>query len=196
MISLFFLIFSIISAFHGDNLVINEVYIGDRIEWVELYNNSSSPINLEGYIIANSMGEDTISGIIEPYSFFLISSSSIFPQSLTFVPQDRRIGSGLKRDADAALLFDNKGNLLDFVNWGIASPSWKFYRKDFWNSLPGGYKDYARIPNGVDSDSPGDWTFGDISTPMRRNEIITGLDPSSWDRIRSLFSEKHKEEEK
>jgi len=192
MISLFFLIFSIISALNRDNLVINEVYIGERIEWVELYNNSSNPVNLEGYIIANSMKGDTISGIIEPYSFFLISSSSIFPQSLSYTTRDRKIGSGLKRDADAVLLFDNKGNLLDFVNWGTASPSWKYYRKDFWNSLPGGYRDYARIPNGVDSDSPADWAFGDISTPMRRNEIITGLDPSSWDRIKSLFSEEKK----
>ncbi|RKY97657.1 MAG: hypothetical protein DRQ03_04565, partial [Candidatus Hydrothermota bacterium] len=74
MISLFFLMFSIISALNGDNLVINEVYIGERIEWVELYNNSSNPVNLEEYIIANSMKGDTISGIIEPYSFFLISS--------------------------------------------------------------------------------------------------------------------------
>ena len=192
MISLFFLIFSTISALNGDNLVINEVYIGERIEWVELYNNSSAPVNLEGYILANSMKEDTISGIIEPYSFFLISSYSIFPQALSYTTRDRNIGNGLKREADAVLLFDNKGNLLDFVNWGTASPSWKYYRKDFWNSLPGGYRDYARIPNGVDSDSPADWVFGDISTPMRRNEIITGLDPSSWDRIKSLFSKEEK----
>jgi len=98
MIFLFFLIFSIISALNGDNLVINEVYIGERIEWVELYNNSSNPdnssnpVNLEEYIIANSMKGDTISGIIEPYSFFLISSSSIFPQSLSYTTRDRKIG--------------------------------------------------------------------------------------------------------
>lgn len=68
-----------INAANSLDVVINEIaWMGTEIsyndEWIELYNNSNSPINLEGWILKAEDGspETILEGIMPGYGFHLL----------------------------------------------------------------------------------------------------------------------------
>jgi hypothetical protein len=176
----------------GENLVINEISLGDN-HWIEIYNPTSQVIDLSGWKIANRNGVDELSGVVYPRSYYVVAEAPDFsgglPGHLYLVP-DGEIGNGLSSSADMIALINPNGTVIDQVNWGTPSPSWPSYGVPLWNPgisvSPGAY--LARIPNGVDRDLPQDFKNVFIPTPGQPNPLTTGLDTSSWGKIKALFS--------
>ena len=179
---------------HAGSIVINEVSLGN-LKWVELYNTTSQSINLNGWKIRNSSGEDDLNGIIRPHSYFLIVSYlsdfyAVYPDVSCpkYEPADHTIGSGLRRSADMLQLIDSDGNVVDQINWGTPDPSWPNYTVSLW--YPGILLNsdiLARIPNGRDRNASTDWRVPSHATPGNPNPVMSGLDSSSWGKIKALF---------
>ncbi len=187
-------IFLIITSLNAQHLVVNEVSLG-TLKWIEIYNPTSTNINLNGWKIRNSAGEDELEGIIEAHSYFLIVNYlsdfyAVYPNVTCskFEPVDHTIGSGLSKRADMLQLVDPSGNVVDQINWGTPDPSWPNYTVSLW--YPGIILDsdiMARIPNGRDKDASTDWRVPSHPTPGEPNPVMSGLDSSSWGKIKALF---------
>lgn len=187
------LIFIAFPLFAG-HLVLNEVSMGS-LQWVEIYNPTSSNISLEGWKIRNRSGEDVLHGTVSPHSYFLIVNYRdnfhvVFPNVTApiFEPVDHSIGSGLNRSADMLQLVNPEGEVVDQINWGTPDPSWRYYTVSLW--YPGilvNSELIARIPNGRDRDSATDWRVPSNPTPGSENPVMSGLDSSSWGKIKALF---------
>ena len=174
-------------------VIINEVNLFGH-QWVELKNASSAPVNLEGWVIQNSRGADTLPSItIEPGGYALLSSSRGV-QGADFYFPDGTVGSGLAASADMLVLLRPSGELEDAVNWGEADPSWPNYRPELWpkGARIGATGVIARIPDALDRDSPSDWLAVPEATPRSENSYPMGLDTPSWGKIKALFSGKSK----
>lgn len=185
------LIVFLVPFLRADHPVINEVCISGS-KWIEIYNPTSSPIDLSGWSIRNRNGADPLGGTVEPGGYLVIMEE---PQSgglpgHIYLIQDGEIGGGLSSNSDMLELVDPSGNVVDRINWGVPSQSWPNYEPSLWN--PGidihGSQYIARVPNGIDRDIPEDWREVHIPTPGRPNPLSTGLDTSSWGKIKALFS--------
>ena len=202
-----FLILAILSAFvgsvtslNGHPLLINELSRGP-IRWVEIYNPSSRVIVLDGWKIVNSGGEDFLKGSVEAGGYIVIVESmegfsEVFPgisKSQMIEMEDRTIGSGLRKESDMLALVDPDGNVSDLVNWGTPDMNWKNYLPQLWNPGINSTKDVlARFPNGFDTDSPSDFHGATRPTPGSQNLQTSGLDATTWGKIKALFSGKRR----
>ncbi len=184
----------------GYPLIINEFSRG-AIQWVEIYNPTSNKINLDGWKIRNAFGEDPLWGSIGPHGYLVIVSSrssfnELFPtfnNSGLIEIQDHTIGSGLNWKNDMLSLIDPDGNISDCVNWGIPDPGWKYSNPFLWNPGISSNSDViARYPNGKDTDSPVDFRGTSKPTPGSVNLQTSGLDTSTWGKIKALFSGKRR----
>lgn len=138
---------------------INEVVmdpITGQDEWLELYNPSTSTIDLTDWKIVEGAGSTTtLSGIIETEDFLLIDS----------------VTGGLNNDGDIITLYDSTGTLIDSVTYG----SWD--DANLTDNAPVVSDPYsvARSLDGVDSDTDNvDWVKTASTTPGAAN-IITAL---------------------
>lgn len=122
IISLFFLGTLVLAANNLD-VVINEVsWMGNKEssnnEWMELYNNTASRINLEGWILKSSDGTPIINlgGEIQGNDFYLLERTD--DNTLTEVPADQIYTGALGNSGERLELYDNLGNLIDLVDCG------------------------------------------------------------------------------
>lgn len=176
-------------------LVINEIGFGDLC-WVELYNPTGSPVNLQGWRLQTQDGEELLQGTVPPQGYLVITEDegrfrAHYPQTTCplWAPPDGRIGSGLNPSAGALILRASDGSVVDFVNWGTPSPSWTHYLPQMWDPGPQPRTGFlCRVPNGRDTDQPSDWRSLDHATPGARNPYPTGLGRTSWGRIKAIFS--------
>ncbi len=95
------------SSFNLGDLVINE-FVSDPAdndtEWVEIFNNTSSTVDLSGWYIEESGGSKTnLSGLID--KFFVVND----------------IKGNLNNGGDSISLYDNSGGLIDKVIYGKES---------------------------------------------------------------------------
>lgn len=196
IVALFLVIVTNSSSFGGYPLLINEFSRG-TIQWVEIYNPSSQDIVLDGWKILNSQGEDALKGSIGARGYLVIVASiegfsELFPQlnrSLMIEMNDKTIGSGLDANADMLALLDPDGNISDLVNWGNPDMNWRHYFNQLWNPGIISHRDViARFPNGVDTDSPTDFHGTSRPTPGSQNTETSGLDATTWGKIKALFS--------
>jgi len=103
-------------------------------EWIELFNPTSSDINLTGWIIRNeeSTLKIELTGTISAKSFFILERTD--DTTLPNIVADQ-IYSGLLRNSGEKLgIFDNDGNLIDKINeWaaGDSKDRASMSRKDF-----------------------------------------------------------------
>jgi hypothetical protein len=179
----------------ASNLLLNEVsHRGEN--WVEIYNPSYAPVDLEGYRIANSMSRDRLDGRVPGYGYLVVTASErqfrhAFPEATVDVHEvsDGDLGSGLNPERDMLILVDPSGAVVDLVNWGNPDPSWPNFTSLLW--FPGVLTQdlyLARMPNGKDSDQPTDFTGMFEPTPGDRNPAPMGLSTASWGKIKALFS--------
>lgn len=182
----------IFSDLWSEHLVINEVSLGDN-RWIEIYNPTAQVIDLSGWKIVNRNGSDELGSVIYPGGYIIVAENSNFPGGFPGHPYhipDGEIGNGLSSTADMLALVDPQGEVIDLVNWGTPSSSWSNYNSSLWNPgitySPGAY--LARVPNGIDRDTPRDFKNVYIPTPGQANPLTTGLDTSSWGKIKALFS--------
>jgi len=195
------LMFGLISTANlwGQHLLINEVSRGE-VKWVEIYNPTMHDVNLDGWKLRNSNGEDMLSGVIQAHGYLVVCESrseltqNFEVQSQILELPDRRIGSGLNANADMLVLLDNRGRIVDFVNWGHPNPNWRFYFKDLWN--PGVIASgsvIGRLPNALDRDLPDDFRGLGMATPGAMNQTYAGLGTASWGKIKAIFAgQKHR----
>lgn len=142
---------------------------GDN-EWVELYNQTNTSINLTGWKLCDGALCDafpTTTKRIPAGGFALVTSAtSTFdywnvPSGIQrIVLPDGRIGDGLGDHADMLVLKRPDGAIVDQMNWGTTSPAWVNVNADVWS--PGVTDDaegsmLARKPTGFDTNSVSDW---------------------------------------
>jgi len=93
-------------SFAKSSLVINEFVADptdDDVEWVEIYNNTGSGINLKNWIIKDGSGKKTeLSGLISGQQFKIIENPK----------------GGLNNFGDLIILIDPSGNIIDQIAYG------------------------------------------------------------------------------
>jgi len=103
------------------DVVINEVcWMGSGIsandEWVELYNNTSSVINLNGWKLISKDGspEIELEGEITARSFFILERTD--DESVPNITADQIYKGALKNKGEFLQLTDDKGNVVDEID--------------------------------------------------------------------------------
>lgn len=159
-----------------NHLVINEVMFnppnenvcgneGDA-EWVEIYNPTASPVNLDSWLIGDSLFTDDLPNVSLPAGGFAVISdctqsnfSSIwtFPGSTIYIDLASAIGNGLNNGGENIRLF-NAATLVDQMSYGTNTTA-------FSPSAPAPVANHSleRNPDGVDTDTAAD--FVDRTTP-------------------------------
>jgi len=103
------------------SVIINEIaWMGTNIsysdEWIELYNNTNSLINLDGWTLKAIDGtpEINISGIIQANGFFVLERTD--DTTLPNIIANQIYTGALGNKGEHLKLFDNQNNLIDEVN--------------------------------------------------------------------------------
>lgn len=119
-------------------ILISEVMFDPRTgepEWVEIYNNSNSRINLKGWKISDVLTTPTITTItnndfyIEPKSLLVLSSNLSIKNFYDTIPAPILVVSipTLNNDKDGVVIYDDRGSKIDslfyFSDWGISKRS-------------------------------------------------------------------------
>ncbi len=125
-IIIFLLIPSIIKGINSLDVVINELaWMGTPIsandEWIELYNNTQSPIDISGWTLKAEDGSPTITlkGIIPALGYFLLERTD--DKTLPNISADQIYTGGLENNGEKLGLYDKNGNLIDLID---CSPGW------------------------------------------------------------------------
>ena len=146
------------------------------IEWVELYNQTSVPVDINGWFLCDAQECDELltDELIPPNGFALIiPDEEVLKQwevpddFVVIIISDGTIGDGLDNGRDALFLRRPDSEILDQLNWGDPNPAWPNYNDFLWvpgtPSAPDGSM-LARIPTGFDTNEPTDWHI--LSPPV------------------------------
>ena len=109
-----------ILADESSKVVINEIaWMGTKEsynnEWIELYNNSETSVNLDGWILKTNDGspEIELTGRISAKSFYLLERTD--DETVASILADQIYKGGLANKGEYLKLFDEQGNLIDEV---------------------------------------------------------------------------------
>jgi hypothetical protein len=140
-------------------IIINEI-MADTIadeslnEWIELYNDEETSINVSNWSIGDDKDNDTIEGglynnegtIIEPFGFAIITDEAtrvynnfnVSSDAIRLYVDDGAIGNGLKNDGETIYLYDNNNNLIDKKNYNKTTEdlSWAYLNGSLHKSDP------------------------------------------------------------
>ncbi len=120
------------------SIVISEVMFDPRTgepEWVELFNNTGSKINLKGWKISDVLATPTVVTInnndfyFEPSSFLVLATNNAIYNYYDSIPSPVLIVSipSLNNDKDGVVIYDERGSIIDslfyFSNWGLSKKS-------------------------------------------------------------------------
>jgi len=123
--SIFFLLvllpFYPISASSNLDIVINEIaWMGTESsysdEWIELYNNTNSSINLEGWTFKTNDGtpEIILSGTIQANGFYILERTN--DTTIPNITANQIYTGALSNKGEYLQLLDNQNNLIDEIN--------------------------------------------------------------------------------
>lgn len=149
------------------HIVINEIYIdgNSKGEWVEIYNQKDSPVDVSGWKISDSnayeTGNDDTFPTVSPipahgYGVIITNQSTVtgIPSSAIIISlTNANIGSGLNDDGDAVIIKNASGSIIDKMSYGNYSPP--IFPSP--PAAPGLNQTLARSPNGQDTDITFDW---------------------------------------
>ncbi len=125
-------------GFPPQSVLISEVMFDPRSgepEWVELYNNTNSRINLKGWKLSDVLSTPTFVTItnsdffFEPKSLIVISSNLSIRNFYDSIPSQLIIASipALNNDKDGVVIYDERGMVMDslfyFSSWGASKKS-------------------------------------------------------------------------
>jgi hypothetical protein len=165
----------------GDNsgsVVINEVYYDvldndycseEKSEWIELYNNSDSPVNIKDWQLCHGGGCNTINPnvSIPAYGFAIISHDAATWQNCFELAQGAELVHSLGGewvnlgdDSGYVILKDVSNTEIDCVDWG-GNNTCGFADGSVLDVNDG--HSIARITKGVDNNLASDWE--DLTTP-------------------------------
>ncbi len=150
------------------DIVINEVaWMGSgsspNDEWIELYNNSNSPANLEGWVLKTADGtpEINLEKILPPKDFYLLERSD--DDSAPNVSADQIYTGALNNSGENLGLYDGLGNLIDSLDcssgW-LAGDNLTKQTMERINPLSG-----SNLNNWANSKNPG-------GTPKNKNSTL------------------------
>lgn len=154
-------------------VVINEVFYdpptpggdpGD--EWVELYNTTDRPINLDGWMLADHIGKDVLPTLELPAGGFVVvaasdSFSTLHPSYAgLLITLNGSIGNGLANNGDSLWLRDDRGRTIDAMAYGNDTVA-------MFPSVPATREGYSleRVPAGHDTDTAADWFPRAVPSP-------------------------------
>lgn len=147
-------------------------------EWVEVYNQTSVPLDLSGWELCDNEACDVLpSGIplipAEGYAV-IVNDPGVFsatgtapwylPAGVVEVVLENPLGNGLANSADMLVLKRPDGVVVDQMNWGTPDTglwgNYAPYADGVWNpgvlaAAKGNL--LTRSPNGFDTDQPSDW---------------------------------------
>ncbi len=134
-LSLFFIVFTAQAANPLD-IVINEIaWMGTTVstndEWIELYNNTGNPINLDGWRLISQDGTPKInlSGTIPAKGFYLLERTD--DATVPNIPADQIYTGALGNTGENLKLYDSSNNVIDGADcssgWfaGLRKPEYK-----------------------------------------------------------------------
>ncbi|MBI2029744.1 lamin tail domain-containing protein [Candidatus Gottesmanbacteria bacterium] len=171
--------FTAAEEFPNNHLVINEVMFNPdnpfctggepASEWVEIYNPTSTTVNLDGWTIHDNTNSDVLPNVsLNSGSFAIIANCSQseftgiwnFPPGTLYIDLGSAIGSGLANGGDEVRLDDNNELTVDHVSYGsninAFNPS---------VSAPITNHTIERNPIGFDTNSAGDFVDRNPPTP-------------------------------
>jgi len=103
------------------DIMINEIsWMGEEKngndEWLELYNSTNLPISLDGWSLkaADGTPEIKLSGEISANGFYLLERTD--DDSVPGIPADQIYKGALENNGENLELYDDKGNLVDFLD--------------------------------------------------------------------------------
>lgn len=160
------------------HLVINEVYYNvasdkgsdANNEWVEIYNPTTSSVDISGWKICDNSSCDTIPSGTAPIpakGFALITDKAStwgywpgIPAGTVLVALNSNIGGGLANSGDSVVLKDSGSNMIDAMSYGSDTSQLN-------PSAPGSGsgKSLARIIKGYDYDTAFDWVINATPNP-------------------------------
>jgi hypothetical protein len=132
-------------------------------EWVELFNNSETALELEGWTLSDNFGTDLVPSLsLFPGGFVLVAANqTAIPANfagLAVLLADGRFGNGLANTGDRVILRDGTGDVIDAMSYGsdtsILNPACPI--------VPRGHS-LERRPSSLDSDQASD--FADNAQP-------------------------------
>ncbi|MEX0931762.1 MAG: lamin tail domain-containing protein [Candidatus Paceibacterota bacterium] len=143
-------------------------------EWVEIYNQTNTPLDISGWEICDNSSCDILPTTppipAQEYAVIVATSTTFsndipsywyLPSDVTEIVLDSNIGNGLSNTADMLVLKRPDGVIVDQMNWGTPDLAWANYNTDIWNpgvEVAEEGNVLARVPSGFDTDSPSDWT--------------------------------------
>ena len=141
--------------------------IDSAYEWLELYNNTSAPIELSGWTISDNTSTDAIPAVTIPANGVLVIAASEdfytnypdFAGAIVFIT-DGKIGGGLGNGGDRLILKDGEGTVVDQMSYGTDTTA-------FDPACPDVAEGHSleRSPANVDTDTAADWIDQEFPTP-------------------------------
>lgn len=157
----------------AQSIVISEIsYNGpesgsDTTEFIELYNNSLSSINMSGYTFSQGVTYTFPSFILGPGAVVVVAVDSVAIQNVFGVAALQWTGGGLSNSGEDVTLKDNMGNTIDSVDYDDNSP---------WPVGPpspdGGGPTIELTDVSLDNNLASNWT---VSTTSVTGVIVNGL---------------------
>jgi phosphatidylserine/phosphatidylglycerophosphate/cardiolipin synthase-like enzyme/exonuclease III len=139
-------------------------------EWVELFNPTANPINLQGWTISDNAGTFSFPSLTIPSSSYLIlaRSSTAFNTLYGFTPNISTFSLSLSNSGDLLSLKDNFQTEIDYVAWETSSTGWSVGAIDTTIQR---IKDSNLMP--VDTDIGADWEpSGTLGSPASGYEFV------------------------
>lgn len=153
------------SSSPSGSLVINEVFVAGNSdnEWVEIFNNTLSPVDISGWSIADDSSSDLIptSSPIPAGGYAVIVSDDgvVVPLSAIRIQLPSPIGNGFSVGSDNVSLTNLSVIVVDSMNWGSNTT---FFSPSI--AAPVNDQSLARNPNGVDTNTASDWIIDTTPT--------------------------------
>lgn len=156
--SLLILFSAAVSSIRINEIMANPIADESLNEWIELYNNESTAINLSSWIIGDSNDNDTIEGglyggagtILEADSYAIITDDStrvynnfnVSQAALRLYTDDSSIGSnGLSNSGENIYIYNNNGALIHSITYNSTDDgnTWAYFNQTWSeaNSTPG-----------------------------------------------------------
>ena len=164
----------------NNSIIINEINYNssddyDAGDWIEVFNNSDSTIDLSNWIIKDNNDENffefMINEIIPSGEFIVICRDSTSFKNIHPDVNNVRgnLGFGLSGSGDMVRLYDEFENLIDSVSYNVSEP---------WPYLPNGYGPTLELKNpNFDNSFPSSWASSSpLGTPAGQNHTYVNLD--------------------
>jgi hypothetical protein len=171
-------------------IVINELHVNpdvktELVEFIELYNNSRTDVDLSGWSFTDGVFFTFPAGSTCPASGYVIvtqdpdhmwaklaTSRITIPAPYLFGPY----GGSLSNEGEKVVLCDAQGRVVDEVDYQVGFP-WPTVGDPVPANLPGTGQSLQLIHPALDNDLAGNWRSGPITPGMRNSVYSTDVPP-------------------